>query len=135
MEEVGIPVQVEVIQKSLLLEQTAKSAALFFRASWIADYPDAENYMAMFYSKNPAPPNYTRFKNAEFDLLYEKALLETRDSVRYGLYRAMDQLVINEAPIIPMWYDMAIHLVQPGVKGFGPNALNLLELRRTKLSN
>jgi peptide/nickel transport system substrate-binding protein len=135
MEEVGIPVQVEVIQKSLLLEQTAKSAALFFRASWIADYPDAENYMAMFYSKNPAPPNYTRFKNAEFDLLYEKALLETRDSVRYGLYRAMDQLVINEAPIIPMWYDMAIHLVQPGVKGFGPNALNLLELRRTKLPN
>ena len=135
MEEVGIPVQVEVIQKSLLLEQTAKSAALFFRASWIADYPDAENYMAMFYSKNPAPPNYTRFKNAEFDLLYEKALLETRDSVRYSLYRAMDQLVINEAPIIPMWYDMAIHLVQPGVKGFGPNALNLLELRRTKLPN
>jgi peptide/nickel transport system substrate-binding protein len=133
MEEVGIPVQVEVIQKSLLLEQTAKSAALFFRASWIADYPDAENYMAMFYSKNPAPPNYTRFKNAEFDLLYEKALLETRDSVRYALYRAMDQLVINEAPIIPMWYDMAIHLVQPGVKGFGPNALNLLELRCTKL--
>ena len=125
----------EVIQKSLLLEQTAKSAALFFRASWIADYPDAENYMAMFYSKNPAPPNYTRFKNAEFDLLYEKALLETRDSVRYGLYRAMDQLVINEAPIIPMWYDMAIHLVQPGVQGFRPNALNLLELRRTKLPN
>ena len=135
MEEVGIPVQVEVIQKSLLLEQTAKSAALFFRASWIADYPDAENYMAMFYSKNPAPPNYTRFKNAAFDVLYEKALLETRDSVRYGLYRAMDQLVINEAPIIPMWYDMAIHLVQTGVKGFGPNALNLLELRRTKLPN
>jgi peptide/nickel transport system substrate-binding protein len=135
MEEVGIPVQVEVIQKSLLLEQTAKSAALFFRASWIADYPDAENYMAMFYSKNPAPPNYTRFKNAEFDLLYEKALLETRDSVRYGLYRAMDQLVINEAPIIPMWYDMAIHLVQPNITGFKPNALNLLELRRTKLPN
>jgi peptide/nickel transport system substrate-binding protein len=91
--------------------------------------------MAMFYSKNPAPPNYTRFKNAEFDLLYEKALLETRDSVRYGLYRAMDQLVINEAPIIPMWYDMAIHLVQPNITGFKPNALNLLELRRTKLPN
>jgi peptide/nickel transport system substrate-binding protein len=135
MEEVGIPVQVEVIQKSLLLEQTAKSAALFFRASWIADYPDAENYMAMFYSKNPAPPNYTRFKNAEFDVLYEKALLETRDSVRYELYRAMDQLVINEAPIIPMWYDMAIHLVQPNITGFKPNALNLLELRHAKLPN
>ncbi len=131
LEEVGIPVQVEVIQKSLLLEQTAKSQALFFRGSWIADYPDAENYMAMFYSKNPAPPNYTRYKNPAFDILYEKALLENNDTTRYQLYREMDQLVINDAPVIPVWYDMAIHLVQPNVKGFYPNALNLLELRKT----
>ena len=135
MEEVGIPVQVEVIQKSLLLEQTAKSQALFFRGSWIADYPDAENYMAMFYSKNPAPPNYTRYKNPVFDVLYEKALLETNDSLRYQLYREMDQLVINDAPVIPIWYDMAFHLIQPTVTGFYPNALNLLELRRTKVKN
>ncbi len=133
MEEVGIPVQVEVIQKSLLLEQTAKSQALFFRGSWIADYPDAENYMAMFYSKNPAPPNYTRYKNPAVDILYEKALLENVDSVRYQLYRDMDQIVINDAPVIPIWYDMAFHLIQPNVEGFYPNALNLLELRRTKL--
>ena len=131
LEEVGIPVQVEVIQKSLLLEQTAKSQALFFRGSWIADYPDAENYMAMFYSKNPAPPNYTRYKNPAFDVLYEKALLENIDSVRYQLYRDMDQIVINDAPVLPIWYDMAFHLIQPNVKGFYPNALNLLELRRT----
>lgn len=133
LEEVGIPVQVEVIQKSLLLEQTAKSQAQFFRGSWIADYPDAENYMTMFYSKNPAPPNYTRYKNPAFDQLYEKALLENNDSVRYRLYREMDQLVINDAPVIPIWYDMAFHLVQPNITGFYPNALNLLELRRAKL--
>lgn len=135
LEEVGIPVQVEVIQKSLLLKQTAKSQAQFFRGSWIADYPDAENYMAMFYSKNPAPPNYTRYKNPAFDQLYEKALLENNDSVRYRLYREMDQLVINDAPVIPIWYDMAFHLVQPNITGFYPNALNLLELRRARLVN
>jgi oligopeptide transport system substrate-binding protein len=132
-EEIGIPVQVEIIQKSLLLEQTAKSQALFFRGSWIADYPDAENYMAMFYSKNPAPPNYTRYKNPAFDVLYEKALLETNDSLRYQLYRQMDQLVINDAPVVPIWYDMAIHFIQPNISGFYPNALNLLELRRTRI--
>ncbi len=133
LEEVGIPVKVEVIQKSLLLEQTAKSQALFFRGSWIADYPDAENYMAMFYSKNPAPPNYTRYKNPAFDILYEKALLENNDSVRYQLYRDMDQIVINDAPVLPIWYDMAFHLVQPNIKGFYPNALNLLELRKASI--
>jgi peptide/nickel transport system substrate-binding protein len=132
-EEVGIKVQVEIVQKSLLLEQTAKSEALFFRGSWIADYPDAENYMAMFYSKNPAPPNYTRYRNPVFDILYEKALVEINDSVRYALYRQMDQIVINDAPVVPLFYDMVIHLVNKNVTGMRPNALNLLELRKVKI--
>jgi ABC-type dipeptide transport system, periplasmic component len=130
LEDIGMRIQVEVVQKSFLLEQTAKSQALFFRASWIADYPEAENYLGVFYGKNPAPPNYTRYKNARFDELYEKALVTENDSMRYDLYRQMDQLVINDAPLVPLWYDEVIHLVNPRVKNFTPNGLNLLELRR-----
>jgi ABC-type transport system substrate-binding protein len=133
LEEAGIPVQVDVVQKSLLLEVTSNSRALFFRGSWIADYPDAENYLSVFYSKNPAPPNYTRYKNPAFDALFEKALAETNDSLRYKLYQQADQVMIDDAPVVPLWYDKVIHLVQPNVKGFEPNSLNLLELRRTYL--
>lgn len=131
--QIGINVKVEIIQQSLLLEQTAKSEALFFRGSWIADYPDAENFLSVFYGKNPAPPNYTRYQNPKFDLLYEKALAEKNDSLRYIIYREADQLMIKDAPVVPLWYDMVIRLVQPYVKGFVTNSLNLLELRRTKL--
>ncbi len=133
LEEAGIPVQVEVLQKSLLLTMTSSSKASFFRGSWIADYPDAENYLSVFYSKNPAPPNYTRYQNPAFDELFEKAIRENNDSLRYILYRQADQLMINDAPVVPLWYDEVVHLVQPNVKGFQPNALNLLELRRVKL--
>jgi ABC-type dipeptide transport system, periplasmic component len=133
LQQIGIRVQVEAIQKSLLLEQTSKSQALFFRGSWIADYPDAENYLSVFYSKNPAPPNYTRYKNPSFDLLYEKALAEKNDSLRNQFYRDADRYVINDAPVVPLWYDMVIHLVHPYVTGFAANGLNLLELRRVKL--
>ncbi len=129
LEEAGIPVQVEVVQKSLLLQMTSNSQAAFFRGSWIADYPDAENYLSVFYSKNPAPPNYTRYKNPAFDELFEKALMENNDSIRYTIYRQADQMVIDDAPVVPLWYDKAVRLVQPNVKGFKPNALNLLELR------
>lgn len=132
LKQVGINVQVEAVQKSLLLEQTSKSKALFFRGSWIADYPDAENYLSVFYSKNPAPPNYTRYKNSNFDALYEKALAETNDSLRYEIYRNMDKLIINDAPIVPLWYDMILHLVHPYIKNFKPNSLNMLELRTVK---
>lgn len=128
--QTGIRVQVETMQKNLLMEQAAKSQAMFFRGSWIADYPDAENYLSVFYSKNPAPPNYTRYNNPLFDRLYEDALAEKNDSARYKLYRKMDQLVMDDAPVVPLWYDMVVHLVQPNIRGFKPNSLNLLELRR-----
>ncbi|MCC7401579.1 MAG: ABC transporter substrate-binding protein [Chitinophagaceae bacterium] len=133
LSEIGIPVQVEVVQKSLLLDMTANSRALFFRGSWIADYPDAENFLSVFYSKNPAPPNYTRYNNPKFDKLFDAALKENNDSLRYELYREADQLMIRDAPVVPLWYDEVVHFVQPYVKGFDANALNLLELRRTKL--
>lgn len=130
LKQTEIIVKVEVIQKSLLLEQTAKSQAVFFRGSWIADYPDAENYLSVFYSKNPSPPNYTRYKNTLYDALYEKALRETNDSIRYELYRGMDRIIIQDAPVVPLWYDMVIHLVHKNVRNFYPNNLNMLELRR-----
>jgi len=133
LQDIGLNVKVEAVQKSLLLTQTSKSEALFFRGSWIADYPDAENYLSVFYGKNPAPPNYTRYKNAAYDALYEQSTREPNDSIRYRLYQQMDQMLMNDAPVVPLWYDMVIHLVQPTVKGFQPNALNWLELRRVKL--
>jgi peptide/nickel transport system substrate-binding protein len=120
------------VQKSLLLEMTSSSKAAFFRGSWIADYPDAENYLSVFYSKNPAPPNYTRYNNPEFDIAFEKAIAETNDSLRYRLYRKADQIMMDDAPVVPLYYDMVVRLIQPDVEGFKPNALNLLELRRVK---
>jgi ABC-type transport system substrate-binding protein len=132
LEEIGMRIQVDVVQKSYLLELTSNSNSPFFRGSWIADYPDAENYLSVFYSKNPAPPNYTRYKNPRFDELFEKAIRETNDSIRYNLYREADQVMIDDAPVVPLWYDEVVHLVQPNISGFPANALNLLELRRVR---
>ncbi|WP_119080784.1 ABC transporter substrate-binding protein [Chitinophaga alhagiae] len=133
LQEVGIPIQVEIVQKGTLMDQVAKSAVPFFRGSWIADYPDAESYLAMFYSKNPSPPNYTRYNNPAFDRLYERAIQEINDSVRYSLYQQMDQLVINDAPVVPLFYDMSARFRQPNVSGLASNGLNLLELRRVRI--
>lgn len=134
-DNVGISIQVEVVQKSMILQQTAKSESAFFIGTWIADYPDAENYMAVFYSRNPAPPNYTRFSNAQFDDLYERSLQENSDSIRYRFYRKMDQLVMDQVPVIPIYYDEVIWLIQPEVRNFRANALNMLQLKNVYFEN
>ena len=81
----------------------------------------------------PAPPNYTRYRNPEYDRFYEEAMEIESDSIRFALYRKMDQLILRDAPVVPLWYDQVIHLVNPRVKGFTPNSLNILELRRTRI--
>ena len=134
LEDIGIHLNIEIVQKSLLLEETAQSKALFFRGSWIADYPDAENYLSVFYSKNPAPPNYTRYNDPAYDRLYELSLQETDDTLRYRLYRQMDQRVIDAAPVVPLWYDVVVHLINPRVRGLVPNGLNMLELRHVRIA-
>jgi len=133
--EIGIPVKVEILPGPTHRELVARSKLNFFRKSWIADYPDAENYLALFYSKNFTPhgPNYTHFKSIEFDRLYEMAQSETNDSIRHNYYQQMDKIVIEEAPIIPLYYDEVVRLTGKNIKNLGINPVNLLTLKEVKI--
>ncbi|WP_016990663.1 ABC transporter substrate-binding protein [Flavobacterium sp. ACAM 123] len=133
-QKIGLDVQVDISPPSTLRQAISTGKVSFFRASWIADYPDAENYLSLFYSKNFSPngPNYTHFKNAEFDILYEQAFKETDDEKRYVLYQKMDKIIIDQAPIIPLFYDKVARFTRKDVIGLGINPLNLLSLKKVK---
>src|SRR5207244_3107281 len=89
------------------------SQLCFFRKSWIADYPDEENFFSLFYSKNMSPKgfNYTHYYNPKFDLLYEKSQAELNDVIRNNYYRQMDQLLIDDAPIVPLYYFLTFFFI------------------------
>lgn len=125
----GLEINIEIMQPSLLREQMSNSKAPFFWATWIADYPDAESYLTMFYGKNTAPPNYTRFKNKTFDLLYEESLTTDQETRKIDLYQQMDRIIINEAPCVPLFYDEVMHFTNKRVSNWKTNSLNLIELK------
>jgi ABC-type transport system substrate-binding protein len=133
-QNIGLKVSIDVNPPSTLRQAISSGKVSFFRASWIADYPDAENYLSLFYSKNFAPngPNYTHFKNTAFDVLYETALKETDVNKRLVYYQKMDSIIIKEAPIVPLFYDKVVRFTQKNVKGLGINPLNLLNLKNVK---
>lgn len=134
--KMGIPVEVEVLPAPTLREGKAQGTLSFFRASWIADYPDAENYLSLFYSENFTPngPNYTFFSNADFDELYELAKSTTDGVERISHYQRMDSILVAEAPVVPLFYDEVVRFVPSNISGLTPNALNLLELKRVEKS-
>ena len=133
---IGIVLKIEVSPPAAVKEMKSEAKLPFFRASWIADYPDAENYLAMFYSRNFCPngPNYTHFSNKEFDLLYEKSMASIDDLVRYTYYRQMENIMMEESPVVVLYYDQVLRFVQKNVHGLGSNAMNLLTLKYVKKS-
>ena len=133
----GIKTEIDVNPPGALRELIAQSKVQWFRGSWIADYPDAENYLSLFYSKNfcPQGPNYTHFSSKEFDRLYLQSKAETNDSVRAELYKRMNAIVIDEAPVVVLYYDQILHFTHKNVKGLRSNAMNALDLRRVKIEN
>ena len=131
LQKIGIIIIIDLMPTATLRQAKSSGKLEAFRASWIADYPDAENYLSLFYSANfsPGGPNYTHYKQAEFDRLYKKALLRSALEERVDLYREMDEMIMEFYPVVPLYYDQAIRFVQKDVKGLEMNPLNLLYLK------
>lgn len=132
LQKIGLDVKVDVMPASALKDAKANGKLDIFRASWVADYPDAENYLSLFYSGNFAPngPNYAHFSNELFDELYQQSFSEIDVEKRHLLYSKMDSIVMAKAPVVVLFYDEVIRFTKKNVEGLGINPINLLDLKR-----
>ena len=133
-EKLGIKVKIDVMPPSTLRQAIATNKVPFFRGSWIADYPDAENYLSLFNSANFTPngPNYTHFKNDDFDVFYQQALQTVNEEDRAELYKQMDAIIAEEVPVIILFYDKVARFTQKNVHNLQPSAMNGLNLKYVK---
>jgi len=137
LEKLGVELAIEVLPASSLKDAKANGKLPFFRASWVADYPDAENYLSLFYSRNFAPngPNYSHFSKLDFDELYEQAYLEEDLEERIQQYTKMDSIAMSTYPVVPLFYDEVVRFTRKNISGLGINPINLLEIKRVKKTN
>lgn len=135
LEEIGFDISIELVPASVFKQQIASYNTNFFRKSWTGDYPDAMNFLQLFYSENHSPkgPNYTHFSNSFYDNLYREALKSTDRVQRLKLFKEMEQIIFEEAPVIPLFYDESIRICQKYVSGLEANAMNTLDLKRVKM--
>jgi peptide/nickel transport system substrate-binding protein len=132
VEKIGIQININVVPPSSLKEAKSNGKLDFFRASWVADYADAQNYLSLYYSKNFSPngPNYTHFSNKYFDKLYERSLNEMDLNNRILLYKKMDSLIMSEHVIVPLYYDEVIRFTHKNINNLGINSINMLDLKK-----
>ncbi len=135
LSELGIELKMDVMQGAQQRQMMRNYQLPFFRGSWICDYPDAENYMALFYSKNlqPVGSNYTHYVNPAFDRLYERSQRCADETQRNEYYTQMDSLLTEDAPVVVLYYDKVVRFTRANVSGMGTNPVNMLNLKRVKI--
>ena len=136
-ENLGISIKVEQMQFGQALEAIESGKALFWRAGWIADYPDPENFLNLLHGKivpdelsTKSYINTMRYQSAEFDSVFHLALREVDKAKRYELFKQADQIQVNDAATLPLLYDENTRLLQAYVKNFPSNAMEYRDFTR-----
>ncbi len=134
MSELGINMSIDVMPGAVYREKMASGNLGFFRGSWIADYPDAENYLSLFYSINASPngPNYTRFSDEVYDDMFNRAINETDRDKRIEIYRSMNRYVSERSVVVPLYYDQVVRFYHNNIINFVGNPLNNLDLKTVR---
>jgi len=134
LQRVGIKLSIHMEQPAVLAECVVSGQCYFFKKSWVGDYPDAENFLSLFYTKNFSPEgvNFFHYSDPKFDSLYEHAISESNDTIRYAEYRQMNKMVTEAAPVVPLYYDEVVRLVNKKVSGLPIDSRNSLDLRKVK---
>lgn len=129
----GVKLNIKLCSLEERMAAIKSGKAKIWREGWIADYPDAENFLGLFYGGNidsgSENVNSFRFQSEAFDALYEKALSETDIAKRADLLAQCDQMVIDEAPVMPILTDDHVVMVNARVKNFEANPLEAIYLR------
>jgi peptide/nickel transport system substrate-binding protein len=139
-EHLGITVRLLQVEFSQHLEAIDAGKAPFYRLGWVADYPDPESFLNLYHGRivpppdKPSPINSTRFQNARFDELFERALATTDRPERMRLYREAEQIAIDNAPMLLIFNDEDFRFVQPYVHNHPHNAMDRTNHERTWMS-
>lgn len=133
LKKIGLNVSIKQVEHSSHLKMADDGTIAFWRTSWLADYPHAENFMANFYSpfKKPAGPNRSRYDNPTVDSLYRAALDPALDSAgQRDVYARAERIVLDDAPWVFLYYSVVRHITQPWIEGYRADPLQLFDLTR-----
>lgn len=131
LSDMGIKIAIEVNPPATNNELIAFGKLPVFRKSWVADYPDAENYLSLFLSSNfsPSGPNYTHFASSSYDSLFSKAIRSNTDAERIERYQKLDSMIMESAAVLPLFYDEQVHFISREISNFKVNPMNHLMLK------
>ena len=128
----GIDVRLDNVEWKVYLKRLEQDAPPMFRLGWGADYPDPDNFLALFTADSGN--NHTRWANQGYDDLVARAASEPDPGRRLAMYREAQRILTElDVPIVPLFTHSQNILVKPWVRGFDLNAMEILSLQNVSL--
>lgn len=122
MRHLGLEVEVDYMTWPKFQDAAKTRSHQIFALGWVADYPDGQNFLLLFYGPNRSPgPNTCNYRNPAFDALYEKAIALTAPEARIPLYQQMEDIVIEDCPWLMSHYGVIYALYHNRLKNYYPN--------------
>lgn len=141
-ENLNINIRLQVMSMAQLLDNAESGRADFWRDGWVADYPDPENFLCMFLSKaleqttsEKSYLNSVRYHNPVYDSLYAQAVREIDATKRYEMYLMLDQILMNDAVIMPLYYEEYTRLIPEYVRNFPQNSIEYRDFTEVWISS
>jgi peptide/nickel transport system substrate-binding protein len=122
--KVGVKARLDMMNEPVLLDRINAGSFTCVLGYWVGDYPAAEQFFMAFDSRNMPPTgfNLSRFRDSEFDLIFQKALLAPLESEAV-LNRQAEQRVLDVYVWLPLYHNLGYKLQQPGLEGYPPHPL------------
>lgn len=120
--QLGLTVEVELFDWPTFLEKLRNGSHQIFFSGWMADYPDVENFLQVYYSKNSPWPNSSQYSNPAFDAIYEQIAVMPDSPERTELYRRAERMVVEDMPCAFVYHRIAYILHHEWVGNIIPNA-------------
>jgi len=131
LKAIGVAVRIVQVAPPQHREMVATGKLPFWRANWMADYPDGENFLILFFSRyaSPSGSNTTHFSNSRVDELYHMGLdPRLTRSERTALYAEAERIILDQAPWILLYHSKVQRLTRPGISGYRVDPLDRLML-------
>lgn len=121
-ENLGVNVTIQCVEAQTFLDDLRDQELQIFQIGWIADYPDPENFLDVLFHSRSAE-NHTAYNSSAVDASLEEVRVEGNINARLAMYQDIEQIIVNDAPCLPLYFGQDYYLVKPWVKGFSPSPM------------
>ena len=133
-ENIGVEVSVRQLEPEIFTYHLREEADEMFYWGWIADYPDPQNFLDILFHTG-AEYNTGNYSNPEVDSLLDRAGVEQDETARFQLYQQAEQILVNKAACLPLWFDRTYLLIKPYVKNYKLDAQGIPTLKEVYVND